>query len=186
MPGDELVPAGLAEILVFDKPLDGTAQHVVELARTSLAHCDGVGMQLVDRDGQSARTFTDARSSELDALQEALDDGPCVESLRTGEVRHLEPVTSDERWPSFGPSAREAGLIACLALPLIARDELIGVLNLYAWPVVGFAGWDNRDCRSFARHASSLLASAREYARTQVTIAELDAELAAIPTPEPE
>lgn len=168
----------LAEILVFDKPLDGTAQDVADLARSSLDHCDGVGMQLVDRNGLGARVFTDTRSSRLDALQDELDDGPCVECLRTGELYDLEPVTSDERWPSFGPSARAAGLIACLALPLIADGRLIGTLNLYAWPVGGFPGWDRPHCATFARHASVSLASAQAYAHTQVVIAELEEQVA--------
>jgi GAF domain-containing protein len=171
--------AQLSEILVFDKSLGGTAQDVVDLARSSLDQCDGVGMQLVDREGLGARVSTDERSSDLDALQDELDDGPCVECLRTGVLHDLEPVTSDERWPTFAPSARHAGLIACLALPLITEGELIGVLNLYAWPVGGFAGWDRQHCTDFALHASISLASAQAYARTQVLIAELQARLAA-------
>jgi GAF domain-containing protein len=170
----------LSEIRVFDKSLRGTAQDVVDLARSSLDHCDGVGIQLLDHDGLGARAFTDARSLELDALQDELDDGPCVECLRTGELHDLEPVTSDERWPRFAPSARRGGLIACLALPLVPRGELIGALNLYAWRVGGFAGWDRRHCNTFARHASSLLGSARAYAGTQLLIAELEARLAAL------
>lgn len=90
-------------------------------------------------------------------------------------------MASDERWPSFAPSARRAGLVACFALPLVTRGELIGVLNLYAWPSVGFAGWDRRHCGTFAHHASQLLASAQAYARTQVLIEELEARLASIP-----
>jgi GAF domain-containing protein len=178
MAGDGNGLTRLAEILVFDKPLDGTAQDVVELARSSLDHCDGVGMQLVDRNGLSARVFTDTRSSRLDALQDELDNGPCVECLRTGELYDLEPVTSDERWPTFAPSARAAGLIACLALPLIARGELIGVMNLYAWPIGGFPGWDRPRCTTFARHASVSLASAQAYAKTQVLIADLEEQVA--------
>ena len=174
--------AELAEILVFDQPLDGTAQQVVDLARSSLASCVGVGVQLIDRDGQSARVFTDARSSKFDALQEALGDGPCVECLRDRGRHDLEPVTSDERWPSFGPSSRRAGLIACFALPLVARGDFIGALNLYAWPLVGFAGWDREHCTTFARHASMLLGSAQAYARTKTAITELEAQLIAIPS----
>jgi GAF domain-containing protein len=168
----------LSEIQVFDKSFHGTAQDVVDLARSSLGQCDGVGMQLLDRDGLGARVSTDVRSSKLDALQDELDDGPCVECLRTGVVHDLEPVTSDERWPTFAPSARGEGLIACLALPLVARGELIGALNLYAWRIGGFAGWDRDDCSTFAEHASVSLASAQVYARTQVLIAELQARLA--------
>jgi GAF domain-containing protein len=178
MTGSEGV-AQLSEILVFDKPLGATAQDVVDLARSSLDQCDGVGMQLLDGDGLGARATTDTRSLELDALQDELDDGPCVECLRTGVLHDLEPVTSDERWPTFAPSARDAGLIACLALPLITEGELIGVLNLYAWPVGGFAGWDREHCTRFALHASVSLASAQAYARTQVLIAQLQAQLGA-------
>lgn len=171
--------AQLSEILVFDKPLGGTAQDVVDLARSSLDQCDGVGMQLLDRDGLGARATTDTRSFELEALQDELDDGPCVECLRTGELHDLEPVTSDERWPSFAPPARRMGLIACLALPLIAQGRLIGALNLYAWPIGGFAGWDRQRCSIFARQASISLASAQVYTHSQLLITGLEARLAA-------
>jgi GAF domain-containing protein len=181
MPEDAVGLAQLSEILVFEKPLGGTAQDVVDLARNSLGQCDGVGIQMLAVDGVGVRATTDARSFDLDALQDELDDGPCVECLRDGERHDLEPVTSDERWPRFGPSARRVGLIACMALPLVAHDELIGVLNLYAWPAVGFAGWDRRQCGTFAHRASNLLASAQAYARAQVLIGELEARLAAIP-----
>ena len=167
----------LSEILVFEKPFGDTAKDIAGLALTSLDQCDGVGMQLLDADGLSTRVFTDIRSSHFDALQEQLDEGPCVACLRTGELYDLEPVTSDERWPSFAPSARRAGLIACLALPLIARGAVFGALNLYAWPVVGFSGWDRQRCRSFAAQASISLASAQAYARAQALIADLRVRL---------
>jgi GAF domain-containing protein len=181
MPEDAEGLARLSEILVFEKPIGGTAQDVVDLARNALGQCDGAGIQVLEDGSVSVRATTDSRSFDLDALQDRLDDGPCVESLRDGEHHDLEPVTADERWPSFGPSARRAGLIACLALPLVARGELVGVLNLYAWPEVGFAGWDRQKCAMFAGRASQLLASARAYARTQVLIGELEARLASIP-----
>jgi GAF domain-containing protein len=173
--------AQLSEILVFAQPLGGTAQGVVDLARDSLGQCDGVGIQVVDDGGTGARRTTDSRSFDLDALQDELDDGPCVECMRDGLRHDLEPVTSDERWPRFGPSARRFGLIACVALPLVAHGEHIGVLNLYAWPAVGFAGWDRQECGSFAHRASNVLSSARAYGRTQALIAKLEARLAAIP-----
>jgi GAF domain-containing protein len=181
MPEDAVGLAQLSEILVFQKPLGGTAQDVVDLAVSSLAHCDGVGIQVLGDDGVAARATTDPRSFDLDILQDELDDGPCVESLRDGERHDLEPVTSDERWPRFAPTARRSGLIACVALPLVAHGEVIGVLNLYAWPAVGFAGWDRRHCGTFAGRASQVLASAQAYERTQDLIAKLEARLAAIP-----
>jgi GAF domain-containing protein len=173
--------ARLSEIFVFEKPLGGTVQDVVDLARNSLGQCDGAGIQVLEDGGVGVRATTDSRSFDLDTLQDELDDGPCVESLRDGERHDLEPVTSDERWPSFAPPARRAGLVACCALPLVAHGELIGVLNLYAWPAVGFAGWDREHCGTFANRASHLLASARVYAQRQVLIGKLEARLASIP-----
>jgi hypothetical protein len=87
MPEDEEGLAHLSEILVFEQPLGGTAQDVVDLARDSLGQCDGVGIQVLAVDGVGARATTDARSLDLDTLQDELDDGPCVESLRDG-LRH--------------------------------------------------------------------------------------------------
>lgn len=166
----------LAEIRVFDRTFEQAAQAVVDLAAKSLDQCDGAGMQLLDPEG--SRFFSDPRSSQLDAMQAALDAGPCVECLRTGKPRELEPVTAEERWPSFAPSARRAGLTACLALPLVARGVHIGALNLYAWPLVGFAGWDRPRCSAFAHGASTVLVSARTYADMQDRILELQAALA--------
>jgi GAF domain-containing protein len=136
-------------------------------------------MQLVDPSGLIVRVSTDPRSSHLDTLQDELDNGPCVQCLRTGASYELEPVTSDERWPEFAPPARRAGLIACLALPLFARGLLTGVLNLYAWPLGGFAGWDRSRCRIFARYAANLLANAQAHALMQERIRELQAAVAA-------
>jgi len=181
VPEDAEGLARLSEILVFEKPLGGTAQDVVDLARNSLGQCDGAGIQVLEDGSVSVRATTDSRSFDLDTLQAQLDEGPCVESMRDGEPHDLEPVTSDERWPTFAPPARRAGLVACCALPLVAHGELIGVLNLYAWPAVGFAGWDREHCGMFAGRASHLLASARVYARTQLLIAKLEGRLAAIP-----
>jgi GAF domain-containing protein len=170
--------AQLSELLVSDKALGGVARDVVDLVRSALEQCDGVGMQLLDRDGLGARTATDTRSSQLDALQEELDDGPSIECLRTGEVHDLEPVTSEERWPAFAPFARRDGLSACLAVPLVAHGQLIGALNLYAWRAGGFAGWDRERCSAFARRAAMSLASAQAYTRTQFVITELEVRLA--------
>lgn len=168
----------LSEILVYEKSFADTARDIADLAVSLFDECDGVGMQFLQAGGPNTWVSTDARSSQLDALQEQFDEGPCVACLRTGELHDLEPVTSDERWPSFAPSARDAGLTACLALPLVAKGVQIGVLNLYAWPMVGFVGWDRKRCSAFADRASISLASAQAYADTQVIIAELRARVA--------
>lgn len=48
----------------------------------------------LDHDGVGARAFTDTRSFQFDALRDDLDDGPCIECLRTEKPYDLEPVAS--------------------------------------------------------------------------------------------
>ena len=164
------------------QPLGGTAQDVVDLARTSLDQCDGVGIQVLEDDRVGVRATTDrpqlrSRHPPGRARRRPVRRVRCA----TASAMTSSPSrpTSDGR--GLRPPARRAGLIACWPCPLVAHDELIGVLNLYAWPAVGFAGWDRRQCGIFAHRASNLLASARVYARTQVLIAKLEGRLAAIP-----
>jgi GAF domain-containing protein len=173
-------PAGvvaLSRILVFTQPLIETLRDVARLARASLQACDGAGVQLIARNGLGPTASTDSRSHDLDTLQDELGEGPCYECLYTGQSRVFGPATPHDRWHRFARDATQQGLIGCLALPLDAGDEFIGVLNLYAWPTTPFLGWDRDNCDAFANQASIGLANAQAYSRIQGIIAELQADL---------
>jgi len=95
----------------------------------------GVGVALMTADGPSGVVLavTDARARELEELQFALGEGPCVEASGSGHPV-LEPdllTAGAVRWPRFGAAVLAAGVNAVFALPLQVGAIRVGVLDLY-------------------------------------------------------
>src|SRR3954468_19410259 len=71
---------------------------------------------------QSGRGMTVTYSGELaargDERQYELDDGPCLQSLRAGEVVAVADMAEEERWGKSPQRAVEAGVRSSLSLPL--------------------------------------------------------------------
>lgn len=114
---------------------DGRAEPaaLVALCARSLA-VSGAGLALMTVDGPAGTVaVTDGPAGELEELQFALGEGPCVDASRTGRPV-LQPDlarTAPGRWPAFAQGAREAGLRAVFAFPLRVGAIRIGVLDLY-------------------------------------------------------
>src|SRR3954470_15472443 len=70
---------------------------------------------------QAGRGFTVTYSGELarrgDERQYELDDGPCLQALRTGEVVAVDDMAKERRWGCYPQRALEAGVHASLSLP---------------------------------------------------------------------
>jgi len=95
----------------------------------------GVGVALMTADGPSGVVLaaTDERARELEELQFALGEGPCVEASSGGHPV-LEPdlvARGSPRWPRFGAAALDAGVRAVFAFPLRVGAIRVGVLDLY-------------------------------------------------------
>ena len=91
------------------------------------------GVLLADRDGElrvMAASSEQVRLLELFQLQN--DEGPCLETFRTGAPVSVPDVTTEiHRWPRFAAQAHHSGFAAVQALPMRLRDEVVGVLNLF-------------------------------------------------------
>lgn len=71
-------------------------------------------------------------ATTADQLQYSLHEGPCVESLETGEWFRSGDAAADPRWPSWGPAAAGAGVRSFLSVRLLAHGEPFGAMNLYS------------------------------------------------------
>lgn len=95
----------------------------------------GVGAALMTADGPSGVVLaaTDKRARQLEDLQFALGEGPCVEASSGGRPV-LEPdlvAAGAPRWPRFGAAVLDAGVRAVFAFPLRVGAIRVGVLDLY-------------------------------------------------------
>jgi transcriptional regulator with GAF, ATPase, and Fis domain len=122
----------LADTLVADYDvvdfLSTLAERCVELLDTV-----EVGLVLLDRRGDlqvMASSTERMRVAELFEVQN--EEGPCFDCQRGGEQILNETLdSSDDRWPRFGPMARDAGFRMAHALPLRLRGDVIGAMNIF-------------------------------------------------------
>lgn len=127
------------------------AQAFVELADTLVADFDVVdflhtlanrtaelfdaaeaGVMLGDQRGGlrvMASSTERARLLELFELQN--EQGPCLDSFRTGKPVNAQDLLEENPWPLFTAEAIEAGIRSVHSLPLRFRSETIGALNLF-------------------------------------------------------
>lgn len=114
--------------------LEDTLSSVIEAARRSLPEFGHISVSVLDADGDPRTTIgTDDLVWELDDVQYSLEEGPCLDSMRTrSPMVALEHAESDPRWPNYLRRARTTGLRAQLGVRLSSDSETLGSLNLYS------------------------------------------------------
>jgi len=106
----------------------------------------------VQREGEATTVASsDDRARSIDETQYSLSEGPCLHSMRTGELVEMADVESETRWPEYVEDARRKGLRSSLSIPLNLGAGPFGAMNLYS-----FAAPHSFDAR---RHELELLAA---------------------------
>lgn len=112
---------------------------VVELLNVLIAECvdllgaSASGLMLADEHGRlRVAVASSERARLLELFQLQNDEGPCLESFRTGKPVGVERLDDEQaRWPQFAAAAAQEGFVTVLALPMRLRGEVIGGLNLF-------------------------------------------------------
>lgn len=128
-------------------------QRIVDLARGTIDGCDWAA---VTRAGGTPRTLvvSDETALEIDDLQIALDDGPCLTAAREDVVIHIPDLAAESRWPAFRDRAlAETPLRALLSFEVDATADAPTALNLYASRVDPFDPAALATAALFATHA---------------------------------
>ncbi len=135
-------------------------ERVVHAVRRHAPGCDEVGVTVLSAGRPHTAAYTTVRTLEIDAVQYALGDGPCLDSARHRRENRVDDlVATDERWPQFAKECREDGLRSLLALPLVSGGQCVGALNLYGWAPHAFEDFDTSLVRvAAARCADAVVA----------------------------
>ena len=145
----------------------------------SVLGVSAAGLMLAGPDG-TLRVL--ASSSErmrlLELFEIQTEEGPCLESFRTGEsVTQIDLASATVRWPRFAPEAIASGFQSVHALPLRLRGQVIGALNLFQADTRGIDDERLRAARAFADVATIAILQYRAISRSHELVDQLNTAL---------
>ncbi|HET9249674.1 MAG TPA: ATP-binding protein [Actinomycetota bacterium] len=161
-----LLQAGKAmnAVLELDAVLD-------VILRSALELLDGASgsIMLVDGDALVARCV----HNNPDALgrRVAIGDGIAGRVARTKEPLLINGRPTSKEFP--GLDGRTQAVASAMSVPLIHRDQLLGVLNVNAEPGSAFSAYDLRALSLFAEQGAVAIANARLFDAERAHVVEL-------------
>jgi GAF domain-containing protein len=172
---ESVLDGGLDVVRMLDQFEDvaGFLDSLVRWAVEQTPGAEACGLT-VDQEG---RGWTVTYSGELakrgDERQYELDDGPCLQAMRSGEVVTVADMAAEQRWGCYPQRALEAGVRSSVSLPLTVGARGRGALNLYASSPHAFTEADERTGRSYAGQASGALSVAWQMAEREEALGHL-------------
>ena len=155
----------LSQFLVADRSMGDTLLRVSEITIDALQPATMAGISLLGDDGNpTTGVFTDEAAPAIDAAQYHAGRGPSLDAWRPKRVGVLNDIeASVEDYPEFAREAEAHGVKSSLSLPLVAGDEGLGALNLYAPAGATFSSEDQALGLELAAAAAIVLANASAY-----------------------
>jgi GAF domain-containing protein len=146
------------------------AEHVVEILGV-----EGTGVSVVDEDGQLRPvTGINELTTRLEAAEEQLQEGPCVDAFRDGEIVVVDDLDDfAQRWPRWNSEARARGVQAVLGVPLRVREESLGAINIYSEERRSWSQHEIRIARVLSDMAASYVANASDLQQSRRTSEQL-------------
>jgi transcriptional regulator with GAF, ATPase, and Fis domain len=154
--------SSIARLLSTHADLRTTLDRIVRMAAENLDACEFAGLSIVNGRKISSPAATDPVPTILDAIQQEVDEGPCLDAIRQHEVFRTGDLAAETRWPRFAARANaETGIRSVLALRLFVEEDTLGALNLYSSVNDAFDDTDVALGSVFAAHAGIALSSAQ-------------------------
>lgn len=125
--------------------------------------CDYAGITRVGREGAETVAASSERARLCDQLQYELEEGPCLDTVRSHQTVVSNDIASDPRWPHWGPAvADQYGVGSMLSLLLYTHGDSYGALNLYADRPQAYSSEDLVVAATLAAHLAVAVAGGRE------------------------
>ncbi|MHA6761225.1 GAF and ANTAR domain-containing protein [Streptacidiphilus sp. PAMC 29251] len=138
-----------------------TLRAIVDSARGVIEGCDHAGVTVLGRGGAiESPACTDPLVLELDRLQGALDQGPCLDVMRGQALLRIDDTAREQRWPAFSRGAEELGVGSMLACRLAGSWAPTAALNLHSGRRSAFDDGTAQIAVVYAAHATLALANA--------------------------
>jgi GAF domain-containing protein len=156
-PRPESVVGQLTEVLVSAEHAQALLEDVVHLAADTIGPELWCGITLEVPEGPVTVALSHEAATRLDHVQYDHGDGPCLHSLRHGELVLLEDTERERRWAEYCVAATALGVRSSLSVPLHSTGHAPGALNLYADRPSAFGQKEIGRAEAFGAEASRAL-----------------------------
>ncbi|SDK61115.1 GAF and ANTAR domain-containing protein [Streptomyces indicus] len=157
----------LVDLLLDTETLDGFLTALAEQASSLAPRADGCGITLQRAGRFVTVTSVGKTARELDERQYGLDDGPCLQALRTGKEVHVGDLMDEDRWGPYPAHAVATGTRSSSSFPIAAHSDTAGALNLYCPEAHGLDDVDRSALRALAAEATGAIELAQRMAQSR-------------------
>jgi GAF domain-containing protein len=168
------------QTLVLDVPdVTSFLSEVAGLAPTVLQPSASCGIHVYREGRPLPAVSSDDRAAQLDETQYQLDEGPCLQTMQTGQPVYVADAATEPRWGQYMEVARDRGLRSSISLPLTVNQATVGAMNLFAFHSANaFDRTQRQRCLLFAAHASAALQLTTRLIETGAVRRQLEQALA--------
>lgn len=145
----------IAGILMATSSFEDLMQHVADLSARAVPAAATCGITLSADAHVITVASADVLARLLDEQQYGVDDGPCLDALRTGRVATSDDLHTETRWDGYPAVAVAHGVRGVYSSPLQVGSRTIGALNLYATSAHAF----DEESRAAAGQMAALAAA---------------------------
>ncbi|WP_407666510.1 GAF domain-containing protein [Mycobacterium pinniadriaticum] len=154
--------AELARATALPRDVDDVLAGVTAAATEMIPGTDTCGVLLIGKGGKFESLFgTSDLIYEIDALQEACGEGPCVEAAVDELIVRTEDFATERRWPNYSRAVCELGVRSGLSFKLYTSATTAGALNLFGMTPRAFDGQSEAIGSVLAAHAASAIIASR-------------------------
>lgn len=160
----------LANLMMATPTVSGLLDELCFLAAGVLAPPASCGITMRQDHLPLTVASSDPLAAHMDEVQYGEDQGPCLQTLRTGQVTVVEDLAHEDRWGSYVAHALGYGARSSLSLPLVVNGHSRGAMNIYARLPRAFGAEERQHAEIFATQASAALTVVtRQAQQTQLT-----------------
>jgi GAF domain-containing protein len=123
--------ARLAAIVLREKTLADDLRRLTRLTMQLIEPATGMSIALLVDGQPTSAAASDRVAIELDLIQNAEQEGPCLLALDGRSVR-VALLATDERFPHFAIGAADRRVRSVLSTPIYSHSEVIGTMNIYS------------------------------------------------------
>lgn len=152
----------LASFFVDEGTLGETLERLSQLA-CDVGPADMAGITMLVDGRPSTGVFTNPEAPEIDEAQYSSGQGPCLDAFRHQQIFQIDNTAAEDRWPKFARAAASHGIVSTLSVPVSARGQGLGALNLYSRVHQAYGEASVARVQTFARQAAVVLANAQIY-----------------------